>query len=264
MVQGPGIRLDIRGPRPVAPPYSLLNTPGIVVDRDEGRWLNGVNVELGPCEPPDVWDPCSEGTFREKADALEFPESPQFDPFVIYSTLTCSTIGGRDLEELAREHIEASESWAVERVLADGIAGMVNPFFNDGGATPATGNDVENLAATMAQGGRAWQLHLAPSVVVVQSAQGGRLERRDDGLYEMNGMRVISGTGYQGAGGKDPQVPGDQISYAVFGVEVRMGPLVVTDIRSSLDRSNNEVTVRAERMVLATFDTCLYVTGESD
>ena len=267
MVTGPGIRLDIRGPRPASPPYSLLNTPGVVVEREEGRWVNGTNVELNSCEPPDVWDPCSEGTFREKADALEFPESPQFDPFVVYSTLTCSTIGGRDLEEQAREHIEAAESWAVERVLADGIDGMSNPFFNDGNAVAVAGaspsEQLRLISSAMSETGRAWQVHAPPAAVDSLSEDGSMVTRESDGLYTANGMRVISGSGYYGSGGQSTDISSgvpQQCMYGVLGVEVRLGPLFVTDIRSSLDRSINELVIRAERYVLATFDTCLYVT----
>ena len=66
-ITGIGVRLDLDGPRPVAPPYSLLKTPGVVVS-DDGRWMNGVNLDTYPTDVPVVWDPCSAGTFRTKDD----------------------------------------------------------------------------------------------------------------------------------------------------------------------------------------------------
>ena len=61
-----GVRLDLDGPRPVAPPHSLLATPGVVVAEDTGRWMNGVVLDIYPEDVPSVWDPCSAGTFRSK------------------------------------------------------------------------------------------------------------------------------------------------------------------------------------------------------
>ena len=45
--------------------------------------------------------------------------------------------------------------------------------------------------------------------------------------------------------------------YATGPVEVRLGEVAVMDIKEVLDRSNNDVTFRAERYVLVTWDTQL-------
>jgi hypothetical protein len=47
--------------------------------------------------------------------------------------------------------------------------------------------------------------------------------------------------------------------FATGPVEIRLGPGIITDLVETLDRSDNTVTFRAERYVLATWDTALQV-----
>ena len=76
-----GPALDLDGPLPVIPEHALLNTkvrrphePGaderglrdVVVDRDATRVLNGVNLWGYPTGCSELWEPCSDGTFRVK------------------------------------------------------------------------------------------------------------------------------------------------------------------------------------------------------
>jgi hypothetical protein len=101
-----GPALDLDGPLPVAPEHSLLETmvpaphaPGgerrlrsVVVDRDPTRVLNGVNVWGYPTGCSELWEPCSDGTFRVKTDESEQP-SPRFDSYAVYKPVMCSGIG---------------------------------------------------------------------------------------------------------------------------------------------------------------------------
>ena len=50
---------------------------------------------------------------------------------------------------------------------------------------------------------------------------------------------------------------GESYIFASGPVEIHLGPLVMEDIRTSLDRSDNVVTFRAERYVVAIWDTAL-------
>ena len=99
---GPAVALD--GPRPVAPPQSLLNTPGVVVNPDEfsERVFNGANVWMYPTGCSELWEPCLDGTFRVKDDASTML-TQRFDSFVVYKPVTCSTFGfgGDSIDELA-------------------------------------------------------------------------------------------------------------------------------------------------------------------
>ena len=96
---GPALAID--GPLPVRPPHSLLETAGVVVERDATRVLNGVNVWGYPTECPSLWEPCSDGTFRTKNDESTMP-IPRFDAFVVYQPITCSTISMGDPEEFSQ------------------------------------------------------------------------------------------------------------------------------------------------------------------
>src|SRR4029079_9421358 len=93
-----GITAALDGPLPVAPPQSLLNTPGIV--RDQGRGLDGEGIEIDrgrgganvwmyPTGCSELWEPCSDGPFRVKDDS-SVQLTPRFDSFVVYKSVTCS------------------------------------------------------------------------------------------------------------------------------------------------------------------------------
>src|SRR6266496_2655294 len=126
-----GPRLDLDGPRPVAPPHSLLNTPGVVVTEDQVRWMNGVNLIAYPDDTPSLWEPCSEDTYREKNEGSG-QTITTFDAFVCYIPITCSSLGVyQDLQEQAEAVLEATYSMGVEEALAQGIPGSANPYLGD-------------------------------------------------------------------------------------------------------------------------------------
>lgn len=262
-----GPALDIDGPIPVAPPHSLLNTPGVVVERDsEGRWLNGVNVWGYPSDTPLLWEPCSDGTFRTKSDESNQPTA-RFDSFVAYLPITCSGIGISeaemdDLRDRAERALDATISMAVEEALAAGIDQSTNPFFadtnvdilNSGTAvSPAVGlSFLENAIGTT---GRRGLLHATPAVI----AQWQPYFVDSPELLTANGTPAASGDGYIGVDTPFIGTPGtgEDWAFATGPVNVYLGPLVITDTRETLDRSNNDLTFRAERYVLALWDTAL-------
>src|SRR6185369_15894609 len=94
-----GPALDLDGPLPVAPEYSLLDIPGVRRDGD-GRWENGVNVYGYPDEVPQLWEPCATGTFRTKADGDGEPQA-RFDSVGLYLPITCSALSMGDWREFA-------------------------------------------------------------------------------------------------------------------------------------------------------------------
>jgi len=262
-----GPALDLDGPLPVAPPHSLLNTPGVVVDRDAGRWLNGVNLYPYPVDTPNLWEPCEEGTFRTKVEGDEQPGNPRFDSFVVYIPVTCSAIGlgSAAMEEFANRAdrvLEATLSMGVESALAAGIQGSTNSFFGDadvdvlnGGTAVSPRVGFQFLEEAIGATGRQGMIHATPAVI------GGvpSLSFPEGGMRTNNGTRVVSGDGYQGVDTPflaTPTAKQDWI-FATGPVEVYLGPLVTTDTRETLDRAHNEVTFRAERYVLAVWDTAL-------
>jgi hypothetical protein len=258
-----GVRLDLIGPRPVAPPHSLLNTPGVVVSEDSGRWLNGVVLDTYPTDPPAVWDPCSAGTTRVKEDGAG-RELPTFDAFVVYVPTTCSMFSSNGLREMTRVALEANASWGVEHALAFGVTGLSNPALGDANLTQLGADGIsvaEGLArlenAIGATGIRG-MIHATPGAIARMNTDA---LIDTETLVTTNGTPVVSGGGYIGVHPHAKTAPSDGKDwlFATGPVEVRLGPPTLSDLRTSLDRSDNTVTFRAERPALATWDTALQV-----
>lgn len=259
---GPAVSLD--GPLPVAPPHSLLMQEGVVVERDATRVLNGVNVWAYPTGCSSLWEPCSDGTYRTKSSESEQPTS-RFDSFVVYKPVTCSSIGLRDPDELARRAeavLDATISAAVERAFAEGVDQSSNPFFGDANVddltsgtavAPKVGQSMleETIGATCRQG----MLHFTPAIV--SSLQPWPVTGREaEALVSVNGTPIVSGMGYQGIDTPWLASPGvgEDWAYASGPVRVYLGPVVLTSVRDTLERETNVLTFRAERYVLALWD----------
>jgi hypothetical protein len=259
-----GPALDLDGPLPVAPEYSLLSIPGVVV-ADGGRWLNGVNVDGYPCDVPSLWEPCSEGTFRTKSDESDQP-SPRFDSFVVYLPITCSSLGMGDPDAFANRAeraLEATLSFGVEQGLSQGVVGSLNPFFGDTNATLLAGGaavtpevGLRYLEDAIGATGRKGMIHATPATVAAWEFEA---LRTNSILETVNGTPVASGGGYIGAdpaAGASPAA-GQAWAFATGPVEVRLAGVTITAISETLDRSDNTVTFRAERFVLPLWDGCL-------
>ena len=267
---GVGPLLTINGPVPEAPPYSLTNIPGVVVDRDTGRWMNGVNIYGYPSDTPSLWAPCSEGTFTVKDEGSD-PPIERFDPFAVYTPITCSTMGvgsTREFMDRAELVLEATLSMGVEAGLAQGVPGQltnVNPYFGDSNLTILGGGAVgpvvglSYLENAIGATGRRGVIHLTPAVAT--AVADNLCYHEIDGYegmypYTASGNQVIIGNGYIGT---DPDLGGSPAAgqdyiFATGPVELRVGPLVFNDLAETIERSTNEVTFRAERHVLAEWD----------
>lgn len=265
-----GPALDLDGPLPVKPKYGLLDIPG--VRHDAYRELNGVVVYGYPEEVPQSWEPCSSGTFRTKDEGAGV-STPRFDAVGLYVPITCSALSvsnngntWRDFARRAEVVLEATLSYGVADVLAKGVVGSANPFLGDagvtklnGGASTAALNALAFLENAIGETGRKGMIHADPATA---TAWAWYLEDRDgDVKYTIaNGTPVSISGGYTGglANGSSAAA-GTSWAYASGPVEVYVGEatLVGEDINGTLDTSNNDVTFRAERYVLAEWDTSL-------
>jgi hypothetical protein len=264
-ITGIGPALDIDGPLPVARPYGLLSVPGVLITGD-GRWLNGVNVDGYPSEVPTLWDPCSSGTYRDKDEGSARPGG-LFAAFTAYVPITCSAMSiGRDWRAFANRAelvLDATLSFAAEEALSMGVTGQVNPFLGDGGVTILGGGAVTPgvglswLENAIGQTGRGGIIHATPPVVTAWSEF---LHEDEETIYTFNGTPVAAGAGYIGATANGSAAASGQAwAFASGPVQVRFSDtqLVGDDISGTLDTSNNDVTFRAERYGLATWDTAL-------
>ena len=261
---GPALSLD--GPPPVAPPHSLLNTEGVVVERDATRVLNGVNVWAYPTGCSYLWEPCSDGTFRIKEGVSGQPTA-RFDSFVVYKPVTCSSIGLSDPEELARRAevvLEATLSAAVESALAAGVEFSSNPFFGDANVDDITGGTsvgaweaLSTLEEAIGETCRMGMIHLTPASVVAW--QAFPIRGPNEALVTANGTPVVSGMGYQDIDTPYLETPGttEDWAFATGPPRVYLGPVVLTSVKESLERDENILTFRAERYVVALWDQVL-------
>lgn len=265
MAVGPAFSLD--GPLPEAPPHSLLNTGGVVAERDATRVLNGVNVWGYPEGCSSLWEPCSDGTYRTKGSDSDQTVA-RFDSFVVYKPVTCSSIGLRDPGELsarATAVLEATLSAAIESALAAGVDQSSNPFFGDAGVVDVTSGTAvspkvgfamleQAIGTTCRQG----MIHATPAVIAALSLEPFA-DSADTPLITTNGTPVVSGMGYQAIDTPflvSPDATEDWV-FATGPISVHLGPVVTTSVRDTLDRSDNTLTFRSERYVVATWDTAL-------
>ena len=262
---GVGIALGIDGPLPVAPPQSLLNTPGVVVNPEafDSRVFGGVNAWMYPSGCAELWEPCLDGTFRIKEESSVML-TQRFDSFVVYQPVTCSTIGfgGDTIEELAERAsvtLRATLSAGVERALAEGVSGSNNPFFGDGnvsilnsGTAVTARIGVSHLEQAIGLNCRQGMIHMTPASVAALPAP----LREGVTLATANGTPIASGMGYQGVDTAALGTPGatQDWAFATTGVKVYLGPARMTTPKESIDREINEVTFRAEMYVLAVWD----------
>lgn len=261
---GPPVVLD--GPLPEAPPHSLLNTEGVLQEDGGDRWINGATVYPYPVDLPGNWDPCLSGTYRQKNEGSGVP-LPAFGAFVVYLPITCSALSIGDPEEFAGRAeiaLNAVESYAVEKQLSQGTGIATNPYLADasaqvlaggGAVTPAVG--LAYLEDAIGATGKRGLIHATPAVTSQWFDQTGDLHPA--GLFTANGTPVASGGGYQGAqpSGEAAPAAGQAWAFATGPVQVMHSPVAVMDIAEVLDRSLNDVTFRAERYVLAEWDTDL-------
>lgn len=263
-----GPAFDLDGPLPVAPRHSLLETPGVVKERDATRVLNGVNLWGYPKGCPSIWEPCSDGTYRTKTADAEW-DLPRFDSVVVYQGIECSTISvGGDPEGFfnrIERVLDATLSSGVEKMLAEGLDGSSNPFIGDAnvddltsGTAVSAGVALSYLEEAIGTTCRQGMLHFTPATVAALQAfpVGGEENPR---LITANGTPVVSGTGYQDIDTPWLATPDatEDWAFATGPVAVYLGPVVVTTPTQSIDRSDNVVTYRAERYVLAVWDTAL-------
>ena len=262
-----GPALDLDGPLPVARRHSLLLTDGVLKEEANDRVYNGVNVYGYPEGVPSLWEPCSTGTYRTKDEGGEI-STPRFDSIAIYFPLQCSSLGLGDFQAWAdrvEAALDATLSYGVERALAQGVIGSTNPAFSDtnlvelaGVVSPKVGlRYLDDAIATLT--GRDGMIHAGPAIIDAWGEGNGL--RDNDHLATPAGTRVVSGAGYVDI---DPATKAQASgtidwAFATGPIEVRIKDGVAITEDEALDRSDNTVVYRAEKYVLAEWDTALQV-----
>lgn len=275
----------IDGPLPLAPPYGFfsvaldLEDPRVQAElgMDAGtRWEAGVNVHPRPTQTPLGWLPCSAGTMRTK-DEGDPRDWSTFLPFVAYLPDFCSGMGVLPWErfrDIVEDSLTAMESYAAEVQFAKGSPEGANPSLNDTSLPALIGTDVsppEGLALLETEIGRTARqgvIHVAPATATYWSLNG--LIAPDGSVMRTvaHGTPVIIGNGYIGTDPDAMPSPSGRKEYAFATgpVFAGRGPVRESEgpIGEWLDRSLNDVTYRAERLMLVGWDNVLQVAVRID
>lgn len=275
-----GSGILVKTPRCITPPkYGLLATAAPINNIDDHWMASGIEWEDFLCTPgvTGFIDNCPPATgFTKPAERNNlFCHS---DPFVVVGSYDCST-GGRPINEafeIARQRLLSWEGRAVEEILWTGVGanGPVNPSF-------AFGNDTcDILPVDLAPGG---SVDAVSAIAQLENALGDAipcegvlhvpygfaaylidhrlLERVGDEYFTPTGYRVILGQGYTGTG--PAGVLPDPGTTWLFGTGplllVRSNIMMVPEqVNESVNRMNNDVTVRAERFYAVGFSCALF------
>lgn len=262
--------MRIDGPQPQERMHSLLTVPNVLISEGDAHWKSGVSVWGYPEEVPELWEGCSEGTFRTKDEGSAAPQG-SFTSFVMYVPIFCSALGIGDpnaFAERAARVLRATQAFAVERALARGVMGLNNPYLGDTNLVSlATGTTAQvaigYLDNAIADTGRQGMIHITPAVAamagdaLVTGAPG-------DPIYTVAGTPVAVGSGYVGTDPDalaSPDANSDWV-FATGPVQVRIEDavtLVPEGVAEAVDRSVNDVVYRAEKVAVVSWDTALQV-----
>jgi hypothetical protein len=262
-------------PIPATPPMHGLQASAAEVTTP-ARWELGASFCPENCVEAAGWDPdCSawpEGVKPDKSEAEHPLDCYDVMPFALESAFKCDASGFKvlDFAGRARRQLEASTSKGMEFELWTGTIKPDNPQLDQGATYLSEGPMALLQGLTMlgqalsncAHGGRG-MIH-APTFVVDSALA------LYPGLFRIDGNRivttnrgdvVVSGTGYPGTGEDGLDVDaGLSWIYATGPVQYRLGETIVfpDTVAEAVDRRQNNIEYRAERMALINFDTCCH------
>jgi hypothetical protein len=262
-----GPEYPVDGPAPAAGPYNLIRTAQVVNEAaDPDRWINGVSVQPYPSDCAGTHDPCATGSAITTKAAGTLPTFPTFGSFTAYLPVKCSSFGwdGGNYEERATAALDAVAPAAVENEFWSGTRVPGNIFLTKAGGTFVTAatnllNGLALLERAIANTCRMGMIHAPPeiatgwaSLVLIEPDRAGIMRT------VAMGTPVVVGLGYPGTpqAGATPNGTTELVAYATGPVQVRQTNtfLVPPTLGEALDRSQNTVTVRAERHYNISYD----------
>lgn len=271
-MSGYGPWLPVDGPAPVAPRYGLLAAATIIEGEDE-RWANGVEVWPFPPDTVHGQDPCGAGGSSLVKVTGGVVAKPKFGAFTAYLAATCNARGIATNDEFrarAKAAVTAVEGAAPEAQLASGTyIQSPNPFLTDlnlveplglTSTSPANALAVlENLIGATQRGGL---IHCDPATAIAWDANHLLTEPAATGpRYTKRGTPVAIGDGYIGAHPLGHSAPSacEGWAFATGPVQIRrsIDVTIYGDLAANLDRVNNVITFRAERDYLVSWDAVL-------
>jgi hypothetical protein len=239
---------------------------------DGGRWDGGINIWGYTTDTPSTWDACSAGTYRVKGDAGEVANAG-FDTFGIYITEECTTASvAADLEgfrQRAEVVLDATQSFAVEQALAQGVDGLNNKYLGDPDLVSLATNvsariGIAYLENAIGATGRRGMIHITPAVAISAGIVLDNLDNPQPILITPTGNVIVIGAGYIGTDPDDEPSPNATHDW-IFGTgpvmarvssEVLAGP---DEVLGMIDHETNDVVYRAEKLASVGWDGALQV-----
>lgn len=270
----PGVGVVVTAPPAVPPVLSLVS-----MARDPGDWddhmANGIRFQPESCSGGGgVLDPC--GSDDKDIDAT--PAVVDFQPFAVWEGDRCSgtAFNSRDFKGRAQRLLLACESshiahefwtgtlarakhWTANRYLASEASDVVT----NGPSEALQALECLEEALASCNCGQRGMIHCTPQLASVWS-EFDVLRREGKYILTIMDTIIVPDAGYNGSGPYGPAVAGSQWTYATSMVDVRRGPIsIVPDtVAEAMDRSNNLIEFRAERMAAATFAGCCHIAAE--
>ncbi len=271
-------------PSVVGTPYDITAETD-VVDGLEQRWSLGFAYNPENCRDGGVADPSACGS--DVAVIGHNVPNVEEEPFLVYAGDRCSAFGfeARDYQGRATRLLLAQESrlighelWTGAKAIAAGwpnhyLASLEAEVISSGPTDPKTSLEALELALADCSGGARGMIHCTRELVTQWTTDGHQLRRDGTTILTINDTIVVPDAGYPGTGPHgQPRVNGSQWCYATSMVTVRRGQIVIVPgtyeeaveasrfagFRQTMDRGQNTIEFRAERLAAATWDHCCH------
>lgn len=270
----------VAAPSPVAPRFGLFSVSTILEPGSEsgaeGHWPLGIEWEPIPCAPASIigvgCDPATSGNddrFGYPKTGADSSNLVVGSPFGVYGSFSCSPIGHwSDAEDRALAHLYAGEERAVERAIYRGEAGndrsLVDPATVDVTPTPGTAVDIiDGFALLESYLGLNHSgigvIHGNPREITWAASQYLLADHNASAtqLTTQLGTLVASEGGMSATiAPNGATTPGNDYWLYATGRPIirRTAPILTSERGASLNTSNNDLEVIAERIYVVAWD----------
>lgn len=269
MIPGP----LIAAPEAVGRRYGLLSAAAGPIDLPPHGDGGGVRYVDATCGVAHSWPIACEAEAVVGEDKEFDPDNPTTEatPFTVYGSLECGSAGytSREFLDRVQRRLIMGEQGAVEHALWTGVSDVTNTAlgisnFTDDAVDISTPNAQDIVAVVAAleewiyttQGyGNIAYVH-APVGVAAWAASQHLVEKDGNLLKTPYGSIWVFGGGYPGTGANGDEPPAGGYNLVVTGQTTvwRSADIFTYPIPQTLNRSNNQYTLLAERQYAVGFD----------
>lgn len=268
-------RTPIAAP-PAAPPrVGLIKSANV----PQGKWdERGIEYGSEGCQMIETLADRACEPSEDKAPGTS-GNAVEWDPYILVAADSCSALGfgARDWQGRARRLLLACESAQIEAELWNGTIADDEDLPNRALASEASDvltsgpTGFTDALACLEQGlaecncGQRGMIH-APRQLVTHWVALNLIRREGNFLLTALDTIVVPGAGYDGSGPYAAASEGSIWAYGTGIVDVRLGEIQIYGgpNREGLDRTTNDIEIRAERKALASWDGCCHVAVEID